>query len=314
MELYGVLTVLGLAYGASFALLGVGVVAIYRSSRVFNLAHGAMAMLPAFVGYQLASGAPIEIAGVWNLSSPVRVRPGWLAIILALAFGTLLGYLVDRLLLRPIRERPVLTQVIMTVGVLVLLVGIAVAVWGTFGASPPSFFPLRRVSLAGLSGLSIDNIATVVVTAAVTVALFFFFKFSTLGIAMRAAAENRESAVLMGIDPERLSAITWAGGGFLAALAGVLLTPETQVHPYTTTLLSIPAFVAALLGGLTSLPLTVAAGFGIGIIWTVLPQLINGVPFIGGITGFRELFILVLVLLVLVLRSKTLFTVEAEEV
>lgn len=308
-----VLVTLGLAFGASFALLAVGVVAIYRSSKVFNLAHGAMAMLPAFVGYQLASGAPIEIAGVWTISSPPRIRPTWLALLVALGFGTLLGYLVDRLLLRPIRDRPVLTQVIMTVGVLVVLIGVAVALWGTFGQSPPSFFPRRTVSLGGLSGLSLNTIGTIVITFAVSLLLFAFFKFTNVGIAMRAAAENRESAILMGISPERMSAITWAGGGFLAALAGVLLTPESQVHPYTTTLLAIPAFVAALLGGLTSLPLAVAASAGVGVLWTTLPQIANDIEFLR-IEGFRELAILVLVLLVLVGRSRTLFSVEAEEV
>lgn len=314
MELYLVLAVLGLSFGAGVALLAVGVVAIYRSSRVFNLAQGAMAMLPALVGYQLASGAPIEFAGRWTISSPLRIRPAWLALVIALAFGTLLGYAVDRFLLRPIRERPVLTQVIMTVGVLVVLIGIGVALWGTFGQSPPSFFPKRRVSLGRLSGLSLDSIGTIAVTAVISLVLFLFFRFTDLGIAMRATAENREAAVLMGVNPDRMSALTWGGGGFLAALAGVLLTPESQVHPYTTTLLSIPAFVAALLGGLTSLPLTVAAAAFIGVIWTVLPQIARDVPFLQNIQGFRELLILVLVLGVLVARSRTLFTVEAEEV
>src|SRR5918992_2595868 len=135
MQLYIVLILLGLAFGASLALLGVGVVAIYRSSRVFNLAHGAMAMLPAFIGYQIASGAPIDIGGVWQFQSPPAIRVSWSALLLALAFGTGLGYGIDRVLLRPIRERPVLTQVIMTVGVLIVLIGIAVAFWGTSGVS-----------------------------------------------------------------------------------------------------------------------------------------------------------------------------------
>lgn len=313
MELYFILVVLGLAYGASFALIAVGVVAIYRSSRVFNLAHGAMAMLPAFVGYQLASGAPIRIAGEWEVTALPTV-PGWLALVIALAFGGLLGYTIDRLLLRPIRERPVLTQVIMTVGVLVFLVGVAVALWGTDGRSPPSFFPRGRVSLGTISGLSVDNIGTIVITGVVSVLLFFFFKFTNLGVAMRATAENREAAVLMGVSPERISAITWTAGGFLAALAGVLITPETQVHPYNTFLLSIPAFVAALLGGLSSLPLTLGAAALIGMIWTVLPQIARDVGFLAGIEGFRELVILALVLAILVGRAQALFTVEAEEI
>jgi branched-chain amino acid transport system permease protein len=314
MQLYIVLTLLGLAFGASLALLGVGVVAIYRSSRVFNLAHGAMAMLPAFIGYQIASGAPIDIGGIWQWESPPAIRVGWIALLLALLFGAGLGYGIDRLLLRPIRERPVLTQVIMTVGVLIVLIGIAVAFWGTSGVSPPSFFPQQQVRIGDLSGLTINSIATIVIMGILSVLLFIFFKFTNLGIAMRAAAESREAAVLMGVNPERMSAITWAGGGFLAALAGVLLTPESQAHPYTTTLLAIPAFVAALVAGLTSLPLTVAAALGIGIVWTVVPELASNIPFVKGIQGVRELVILGLVLLILVTRSKALFTVETEDI
>lgn len=314
MELWIVLTLLGLAFGASLALLAVGVVAIYRSSKVFNLAHGAMAMLPAFVGYQLASGAPIEIGGVFKIGSTPKIAPGWVALLLALAFGAGLGYAIDRLLLRPIRQRPALTQVIMTVGVLIVLIGVAVAIWGTFGASPPSFFPKKQIRLGGLAGLSINKIATIVIAGVVSVLLFIFFKFTNMGIAMRAAAESREAAVLMGVNPERMSAITWAAGGFLAALAGILNTPESQVHPYTTTLEAIPAFVAALMGGLTSLPLAVAAAMLIGVIWTVVPEIASRVPVLQEINGFRELLILVLVLAILVARSKALFTVESEEI
>lgn len=314
MELWIVLTLLGLAFGASLALLAVGVVAIYRSSKVFNLAHGAMAMLPAFVGYQLASGAPIEIGGVLKIGSTPKIAPGWVALLLALAFGAGLGYAIDRLLLRPIRQRPALTQVIMTVGVLIVLIGVAVAIWGTFGASPPSFFPKKQIRLGGLSGLSINKIATIVIAGVVSVLLFIFFKFTNMGIAMRATAESREAAVLMGVNPERMSAITWAAGGFLAALAGILNTPESQVHPYTTTLEAIPAFVAALMGGLTSLPLAVAAAMLIGVIWTVVPEIASRVPVLQEINGFRELLILVLVLAILVARSKALFTVESEEI
>lgn len=273
-----------------------------------------MAMLPAFVGYQLASGAPIEIGGVFKIGSTPKIAPGWVALLLALAFGAGLGYAIDRLLLRPIRQRPALTQVIMTVGVLIVLIGVAVAIWGTFGASPPSFFPKKQIRLGGLAGLSINKIATIVIAGVVSVLLFIFFKFTNMGIAMRAAAESREAAVLMGVNPERMSAITWAAGGFLAALAGILNTPESQVHPYTTTLEAIPAFVAALMGGLTSLPLAVAAAMLIGVIWTVVPEIASRVPVLQEINGFRELLILVLVLAILVARSKALFTVESEEI
>jgi branched-chain amino acid transport system permease protein len=314
VKLYIVLTLLGLAFGASLALLGVGVVAIFRSSKVFNLAHGAMAMLPAFIGYQIFSGATIDIGGVWQIESPPAIRVGWVAILLALAFGTGLGYGIDRVLLRPIRDRPVLTQVIMTVGVLIVLIGIAVAFFGTSGVSPPSLFPKTQVPIGDIGALSINSIATIVITGIVSVLLFMFFKFTNLGIAMRATAESREAAVLMGVNPERMSAITWAGGGFLAALAGILLTPESQAHPYTTTLLAIPAFVAALLAGLTSLPLVVAASMGIGVMWTVVPQLASNIPYVKGIEGIRELAILVLVLTILVARSKVLYTVESEDI
>lgn len=259
--LYVQLVILGLPIAGLFALLATGVVMVYRASRVLNLAVGGVAMFTAYVLY-------------WFTNDPngpgLPVGAGLPA---ALAFAATLGWALERFLLRPLEDRPVLTSVIMTVGALALLTGIAGAVWGFDRQDAPVILPTgSNVSVAG-AVLGLDRIAIVAITGALMAGVVYLFKRTTLGIAMRAVSDDRRSALLMGIPAPRVSTLTWVLGSLLAGTAGILLSPIIGLQPINLTLLAIPAYAAALFGGLTSLPLTLGGAAIVGIVYSVVPSL-----------------------------------------
>ena len=296
---YVELFILGLPIAGLFALLGLGIVSIYRATRILNLAHGAMAMFTAYVLYWLAR-AP---------SGPTLPLP--IAVVLALVFAGLQGWALERFMLRPLRGRPVLTSVIMTVGALAFLTAFAGYLWGYDRQDAPSILPGgRTVSILGAT-LSIDRLLILVICAALVLAVVALFKRTTFGIAMRAVADDPDAAVLMGIPATRISQITWAGGSILAGIAGILLSPIIGLQPINLTLLAIPAYAAALFGGLSSLPMTLIGAGIIGVAYAVIPAL----PIVAssGFPGARELVIFGSVIVFLFVRWQQLFGSSLDE-
>jgi branched-chain amino acid transport system permease protein len=218
----------------AYAMFGLGIVFIHRASKVLNLAHGAMAMFPAFIAYSLTPHTGVFVATV-----------------VALLSGGVLGLVIERFVVRRLRGSSPTAQTVGTVAVLGLLIALAARIWGTTPLKAPSLFPEHsfRVGNATLSLAAIGLFG-----AAIAVALVFMavFRFTDLGLAMRSAADNRRAASLMGIDPDRTTALAWFFAGVLAALGGVLLAAATNLHPYILSLEMLPAFVAALIGGLES--------------------------------------------------------------
>lgn len=292
------LVILGLPIAGLFALLATGVVMVYRASRILNLAQGGMAMFSAYVMYWLTKdpngpGLPVGIG-----------------LIGALAFGGALGWAVERFLLRPLRSRPVLSSVIMTVAVLALLTAVAGSVWGYDRQDAPAILPRGSVQVLGAT-LGVDRIAILFLTAAIMGGVILLFKRTTLGVSMRAVSDDRSSAQLMGIPADRVSTITWVIGSVLAAIAGILLSPIIGLQPVNLTLLAIPAYAAALFGGLRSLPLTLAGAGAVGIMFSVVPSLpvIKSADF----PGARELVIFASVIGFLLLRSEKMFGSQLQQ-
>src|SRR5207247_1942474 len=143
-------------------------------------------------------------------------------------------------------------QTVGTVAVLSLLMSVAAKVWGTAPQRAPEVFPHGAIHVGG-GLLQYGGVGLFVVAIALAVGMLSLFRFTNLGLAMRGAAVNRRAASLMGINPDRTTAIAWALGGGLAAISGILLAAITILHPYQLSLQVLPAFVAALLGGLESL-------------------------------------------------------------
>src|ERR1041384_338857 len=251
------LVILGLPIAGLVAFLATGVVMVYRASRILNLAVGGMAMFSAYVMY-------------WFTKDPhgpgLPVVAGLLA---ALAFAAVLGWAIERFLMRPLRGQPVLSSVIMTVAVLALLTAVAGSVWGYDRQDAPSLLPHGSVNLLGAT-IGVDRIAILFLTGAIMAAVILLFKRTTLGVAMRAVSDDRAAALLMGVPADRVSTATWVIGSVLSALAGILLSPIIGLQPINLTLLAIPAYAAALFGGLRSLPLTLAGAGAVGVMFSVV--------------------------------------------
>lgn len=239
----------------AYTMFALGIVFIYRSSRVLNLSHGAMAMFPAFLCYGIASS--------------LGVVP---AVIAATLLGGVLGVGVERGVVRRLGKTSPTAQTVGTVAVFGLLVAVAARIWGTTPLPAPSLFPKHtyRIGSGVLSTASIGLFAVALVAAALFVALF---RFTDLGLAMRAAADNRRAAALMGIDPERTTALAWLFAGLLAGLGGILLAAALILHPYVLALQVLPAFVAALIGGLENITGALYGSVIVGLTVGIVPTL-----------------------------------------
>ena len=281
--------ILSLPFVGAYALFAVGIVVIYRASRVLNLAHGAMAMVPSYVTFSLVQGH----------------IPMFFAVILGIASGAGLGVVVERVFVRGLRHMSLTAQTVGTVGVLALLMAVAAKVWGTAPRKAPEVFGAGHI-VVGSGILRYGAIGLFVVSVVLALAMLALFRYTGLGLAMRGAAVNRRAASLMGIDPDRTTAIAWALGGGLAAISGILLAAITTLHPYQLPLQTLPAFVGALIGGLESMGGALAGAGVVGVLLGMVPATVT-LPGIGGLTaqsGSAELMLTIAALVIMVLRGQ----------
>jgi len=249
------LALIGVVYGALYSLAALGIVLIYKTTGVLNFSHGAIGMFSTFIAYEF---------GV------VRGWPAPIAVLLALAFAAAFGYFMERFTLRPLRERPALTRVIVTLGWLLVLQSTASLIWkDTSYHIPLQIFPANGIRIAQIA-LGVNQIANVIVAAILAVLLGLFLRLSPLGIAMRATADNPSAARLLGIQIDRVAAASWVLGSLTAAIAGLLLAPLTTLNATQLTVVVITAFGAALIGGLSNLALTFAGGILLGVAQSIL--------------------------------------------
>jgi len=226
---------LSLPLVGAFAMFALGVVTIYQASRVLNLAHGAMAMVPVYVVFELsAHGVPLVFA-----------------VILGVVSGAVLGVVLERVFIRVLRKQSATAQTVGTVAALGILVSFTAKIFGTTPRVAVNVFPDGGIQVSA-SLLRYGHIGLFFVAILASALFFALFRYTDFGLAMRAAAQNRRAAALMGVDADLTTAAAWAMGGALAALGGILLAPVTTLHPYSLTLIVLPAFVAALMGGLES--------------------------------------------------------------
>jgi branched-chain amino acid transport system permease protein len=250
----GQLIINGLALGSLYSLAAFGIVLIYKTTDVINFAQGEMAMFSTFIAFTLITRFKLPFA---------------LAFALTLLCAGLLGAAIERLVLRRIPAQSTLSSVIVTVGVGLVLYGLAGWIWGyetrTF-AAPVSGPPLRIGTLV-LSQLNALILAAILILMTL---LFCFFRFSLTGIAMRAVAQNRLAARLMGINADRINGLGWGLGAALGAVTGMLIAPLNYLDPNMMGDVAIKAFAAAVLGGVTSLPGAVVGGLLLGVIDSIV--------------------------------------------
>jgi branched-chain amino acid transport system permease protein len=285
--------VLSLPLVGAYALLGLGITVIYQASRVLNLAHGAMAMGGAYATYQLFK---------WHV-------PIALAVVGGVAMGALLGIVVERVFVRQLRGSGPTTQTVGTVAALSFAIALASRIWGTLPVSAPRVLPQGALRL-GDGFVAWTKLGIFPVALAGGALLFALFKYTDIGLAMRGAAQNRRGAALRGVDPDRTARLAWIIGGATAGLAGILLAGASELDPFSVSLGVLPAFVAALIGGLESMPGVCIGAFIVGTVQGMVPALTQ-VPKINQLVqgqGAPELVLSVLALLVMGLRGARLVT------
>jgi branched-chain amino acid transport system permease protein len=245
------LIVSGLAAGALYGLLALGLVMIYKTSDVLSFAQGSIAMVNTFVAFSL-----IETYHV----------PFWPAFLLTVAFAWCLGVVLELVFLRPAKDPTLLGLIIITLGFDLILYGLAGWIWGYDTTSFPSPFSDFKAYSLGIVVVSEVNLWIFVVGVGLTGLLFAFFRFTRLGVAMRAVAQNRTASRIMGVRIKRIDAMTWGIASVLGAVAGVLIAPITFLDINMGLNPGLKAFTAAVLGGMTSLPGAVVGGLLLGVI------------------------------------------------
>ncbi|MDQ1748782.1 MAG: branched-chain amino acid transport system ATP-binding protein [Frankiaceae bacterium] len=286
---FGLYLLLSLPLIGAYLMFAVGVVVIFRASRVLNLAHGAMAMLPAYVTYSFVKH------GV----------PTFVALLLGVISGALLGMLVERTFVRPLARQGPTAQTVGTVAVFGLVVAAVAQIYGSGSVQAPHIFPDGGITVStavlrwgqiGLFGVAVTSLG----------ASLLLLRKTRLGLSMRGAAENPLAASLMGVNPLRMARLAWSLGGALAGLGGILLAAVTSLDPYSLSLQMLPGFVAALIGGLGSLPGALVGAFIVGSIEGLVPAfgLVPGLRGFAGQVGVPEVVLTVLGLIVLFLRGQ----------
>ncbi|HVF73771.1 MAG TPA: branched-chain amino acid ABC transporter permease/ATP-binding protein [Acidimicrobiales bacterium] len=272
----------------AYAMLAIGIVVVFRASKVLNLAHGAMAMLPAYVTFELSG----------------RGVPMLLALPLGVASGAGLGAAVERFFVRPLARQGQTAQTVGTVAVYGLVVAATAQIWGSGSKRAPGVFPEGGISVAG-SLLRWGQLGLFAVALLSAAGFFALFRFTGIGLAMRGAAENPKAAGLMGINPEKMARLAWMLGGALAGLAGILLAGVTNLQPYSLSLQMLPAFVAALLGGLGSLPGALVGAAAVGAAQGMVPafKLIPGLGGLAGQVGMPQLVLTIIAFVTMYFRG-----------
>lgn len=243
----------GISLGSVYAIIALGYTMVYGIAKMLNFAHGDVIMIGSYIAFVTIS----------NLGLPIPV-----SILISVVFCTVLGMLIERVAYKPLRHASKLAVLITAIGASYFLQNMALLI---FGANPKSFtnvVPLPPLNLAGGQlNISAVTIVTVIACVIIMVGLMAFMKYAKAGHAMLAVAEDDGAAQLMGINVNATISLTFAIGSGLAAIAGVLLcSAYPTLSPYTGAMPGIKAFVAAVFGGIGSIPGAFIGGILLGVI------------------------------------------------
>lgn len=261
---------LGLGAGAVYAILATGVVATFRGAGVINFAQGSMALLPAFAVDELRRTGDLVLPLV---VIPHRIHIGPVdavaALIIGIGYSLLLGAAVYFLVFRPLRRSPAVGKIIATVGLMLIIQGFAAYEFGSDQRIVPPILPNGPVSIGDIT-VPRDRIWAALTALALAGALALLSRYSRIGMAVRAGAEDEEAVALVGRSPARLALVSWLLSCGVSGLAGILLSPITGLSATSFTFAVVPALAAALLARLTSTLVAAVAGLGLGIVESLL--------------------------------------------
>jgi branched-chain amino acid transport system permease protein len=275
----------GLATGGIYASLALALVMIYQATEIVNFAQGELAMFSTYLAWSMLNH------GV----------PYWAAFFGTLVLAFLGGLLIERIIVRPVEGKPVLTLVIVCIGLLVIVNSVAGWIFSYVIQPFPSPFPKAPIHI-GRIVFGAHDLGVIGVTLAMLCGLYVFFRYTPLGLAMRAAAQNPASSRLCGIRVGWMLALGWGLAALVGAVAGMLIAPVIFLEPNMMGGILIYAFAAATLGGITSPFGAVVGGFLVGVIENLAGTYI---PFIG--TELKLTVALLIIIVVLLVRPSGLF-------
>jgi len=246
----------GLATGSIYASLALALVMIYQATHLVNFAQGEMAMFATYIAWSLVN------AGMGY----------WPAFLLTVLIAFVLGVLIERVVIRPVENAPVLAVVVVFIGLLVILNSIAGWIFSYTIKSFPSPFP----AALGIRYMSPHQVGALLVTLLVLALLYVFFRLTPLGLAMRAAAQNPVSSRLVGIRVGWMLALGWGLAAAVGAIAGMMVAPIVYLDPNMMAGILLYAFAAALLGGIDSPGGAVVGGLVVGVLENLLGAFVIG--------------------------------------
>ncbi|HWB45648.1 MAG TPA: branched-chain amino acid ABC transporter permease [Hyphomicrobiaceae bacterium] len=283
----------GLANGAIYACLALALVMIFVSTDHINFAQGNLAMFSAYLVWQFLQ---------WGLNF-------WLALPIVVVISFIIGVAIERFILRPLHDAPVLSIVVVFIGLLTIFFSLAGAIWGHTINAFPSPFP--KFNFPGAAYFGPHQIGMILTTIVLLLLLFAFFRFTPLGLAMRAAAQNPASARLAGVRVDWMLALGWGLAAAIGAVAGTLVAPVVYLEPNMMASILLYGFAGALIGGISSPGGAVAGGFIVGVLENLISyfgdvvQNLTGLYIIGN--GEKLSVALLIVITVLTLKPAGLF-------
>jgi branched-chain amino acid transport system permease protein len=280
----------GIAIGCIYGLVALGFVLIYKATEVVNFAQGELMMIGAFVAYTFVVLLKLNY---------------WVAFLFTVAFMWGLGMVLDRVVLRPLVGEPVFAIVMVTIGFGILARSVVSMIpgWGTDTLSFRTPFTERTIKHGGLI-LSWEHLSIIVLSVALVLVFYCFFRFTRVGIALQATAQNQLAAVYMGISIKKVFSLTWAISAAVAGFAGILLSPITFVH-MNMGFIGLKAFPAAVLGGFGSIPGAIVGGLIIGVTESLAGVYLP--------IGWKDIAAFLVLILVLMIRPEGLFGIQQKK-
>lgn len=292
MEFFLQLLVNGLSLGFLYALSALGFVMIFKSSSVLNLAHGELLAIGAFMFLVLSAWANLPIV---------------LAFALTLAGTFALGFVVERLFLRPLIGESLIEVIMLTLGLGIMFKGLLLFIFGGDIHDYPKFLPEGLSLQLGAIQIPSVNVASFIIGIVFVILFGFFFKYSSQGIYMRSVADNQPAALSLGVHVRRVFALSWAIAFIVAAMSGIILGIINGINVHELSAIGLKVFPVVILGGLDSIGGAILGGVIIGLLETFTGGYIS--------TSLREVIPYIVLILILMVRPYGLFgLVEIERV
>ena len=272
--------VTGLATGGVYGLIALGFVLIYKATSVLNFAMGEFMTLGAFICF----------TALMQLSAPF-----YLAFILTLFLAFALGFVIERLILRPLIGEPIISVIMVTIGLGLILKGVMYMIWTPSYRTFPEIFPPKPL-LLGFAVVPSGLLWGFIFAIIGTIIFLLIFKFSRTGVAMRATANDQQAALSMGISVKGIFALAWSFGAMASVIGGIVIGNITGINVYMGDI-ALKVFAVIILGGLDSIGGAILGGFIIGILENLTGLYLDPV-FVGGTKEVAPFFILVIILMI----------------